>query len=178
MPVRDYKPYHPDLDDHWLHELLEQLRVSITQIIRWDVSPRWEMEERRMPDDVLLYVVEGRGKLRIEQRTIELTAGDCAHVRRGIRHGATTDPRHPLQHIVLQYTATVFDSLTLPEVFDFPDVMHVGGDRKLRELLFDACREFAWQPAGYGPGLEASVTRILLHLIRNTPAFVALLPDD
>ena len=157
---------------------MEEITVrNVTAV--WHVcTPRWRMLERRIGDDMFFYIIRGRGRIRVEGRESELRAGVCAHFRRGQPHAATTDPKDPIHVVALHYTATVFESLTVPELLNFPDAFRLADDRRAETMFLDACRDFALQPAGVERGLEALVTRLLLHLLREHGDQFRLQPQE
>jgi len=169
---RDFDPFPSISNEKWLARLMEEVSVREVTAIYHICSPRWQMLERRMGDDMCFYITQGRGKAVIEGRECDLLPGICAHFRRGQPHSATTDPKNPIHVIALHYTATVFESLTIPELLQFPDKFLLGRDRKADEMFHEACREFALCPAGYERGLEALVVRLLLHLVREHGGFL------
>jgi AraC-like DNA-binding protein len=127
---------------------------------------------------MLLFVTQGRMFIRVDGRTATLKRGDCAHFRRGSLHSAATDPRNPIHIISFHYTATVFESLTLAELLDFPDVFHLGGDRAFEAMLHEACREYALRPAGSARALEALAVRLLFRLIHKHGSWLKAQPQE
>jgi AraC-like DNA-binding protein len=125
------------------------------------------MVSRRIGDDMFFYITKGRGTASIEGHSLELTPGVCAHFRRGQSHSASTDPSNPVEVIALHYTATVFESLTWAELLQFPVAFNFVHDHKADAMFHEACREFALRPVGHQRGLEALVTRLLFHLVRQ-----------
>ncbi len=153
--------------NEWLEQTLERISVrSVTAILHRCASD-WAMPSRRIGDDMLFCILKGRGRTTVAGQTYDLLPGICASFRRGVEHAAFHDPRHPIHVIALHYTATVFESLSLPELVGFPDVFRIKGDLALEALLREACREYARRPPGWERGLEALATRILLQLIRR-----------
>lgn len=167
VPRRDYPPFSAISSEKWLARLMEVVTVRSVTAVHHICTPRWRMVERRIGDDMFFYITHGRGRIHVERRESELRPGICAHFRRGQPHAATTDPKNPIQVISLHYTATVFESLTVPELLNFPATFDLAGDHHIEAMFHDACREFALRPAGCERGLEALVTRILLHLLRE-----------
>jgi len=167
IPRRDYSPYPAGTADETLSRLLEPSRVRSVTAIFYTCTPRWRIDERRIGDDMFFYIVKGRGQVLVEGRKSVIRAGDCAHFRRGAEHSATTQPNDPIHVIALHYTATVFESLTIPDLLKFPDVFHLGTRTPILAMMNEACREYALQPAGWERGLEALVLRIILHLVHE-----------
>ncbi len=162
-----FEPYPAFSGEPWLAQLLERSAVRNVTAIWFQCFPPWKMAERRVADDMFFYITHGCGTAWIEGREAELRPGICAHFRRGIRHAAAHDPRHPLQVISLHYTAAVFASLTLPELLRFPDTFDLTADQPAAMMLQEACREYTLRPAGYQRGLEALTLRLLLRLIER-----------
>lgn len=163
----DFAPFPSKLGGDWLERLMEEITVRHVSAIHHRCKPHWRMVERRVLDDMFFYITHGQGEARVEDRKVVLAPGVCAHFRRGLRHSATTDPKDPIHVIALHYTATVFESLTLPELLNFPDAFDLARDKKAEAMFHDSCREYALRPAGYQRGLEAVMVRLLFHLIRE-----------
>jgi AraC-like DNA-binding protein/quercetin dioxygenase-like cupin family protein len=167
-PVLDFEAYpDPGAPREWLEATLERITVERVTAIHHACAPGWAMAPRRVGDDMFFHVTAGRGWAVVEGRRRDLSAGACAHFRRGQVHSAGHDPRRPLRVVALHYTARLFDSLTVPQALGFPDVFDLGGDRAAGALFREACREHALRPPGHARGLEAIVVRLLLHLARE-----------
>jgi len=166
-PKRNFPPFPTKSREEWLVRTLDELSVRGATAVLYDCRPTWTLEERRIQDDMFLYVMRGRMFVRVEGRGHELVRGDCAHFRRGWLHSAATDPEDPIHIVSVHYSATVFESLTLPELLSFPDVFRLGGDKEIEALLHEACREYALRPAGYRRSLEALVVRLLFRVIHE-----------
>lgn len=164
---RDWKPFPAKSNEEWLVRLLSQLAVRGVTAVHYLCKPTWDLAERRIGDDMFLYVTRGRLHIRVDGRNHTLVRGDSAHFRRGGLHSAATDPKLPMEIVSLHYSATVFESLTLPELLDFPDVFHFGGDRVLEAILAEASREFILRPAGYQRAMEALAVRFLFRVIHE-----------
>jgi AraC-like DNA-binding protein len=167
VAVTDFEPFPAISNEDWLGRLLHHITVGGVTAIWHQCVPRWAMKERRVGDDMLFYITRGHGTAWVEGRKFELKPGICAHFPRGKRHAATHDPKNPIHVISVHYTATVFESLTLPELLQFPDFFDLRGDKRMDMMFQAACREYALRPAGYERGLEALILRILLRLIRE-----------
>lgn len=163
----DYRPFPSFPEDAVLAKVLNSMNVlGVTAKLHF-CAPQWKMEKRRINDDMFFYIIRGSGEAIIEGKSFSLLPGVCAHFRRGIDHEGTTNPKNPIHVIAFHYTATVFESITIPELMGFPDTFQIQGDSELDFMFHEACREFALTPPGYECNLEAITTRILLHLIRN-----------
>ena len=158
----------------WLESALDRIAVDRVSAIHHVCLPEWQMGPRRIGDDLFFHVTGGSGWTVVEGRRHRLAAGVCAHFRRGALHSAGHDPRRPLRVVALHYTARLFDSLTVPQALGFPDVFHLGSERVVDALFRQACREDALRPPGFARGLEALVTRILLHLVRQHGAAIVV----
>jgi AraC-like DNA-binding protein len=166
LPATEYSPY-PSPPLNAAARLLEQVRVRDVSARYHVCAPHYFMAERRIGDDMFFHIAQGRGWVRVEGRETPVEAGDCAHFRRGVLHAAGTDPRRPLHVIAFHYSATVYESLTAPELLGFPDVFRLGEKPPLEAMLREACREYARRPAAWQAGLEALALRLLLHLARE-----------
>lgn len=178
VPRLNFEPFPPISNEAWLSRLMERITVRGVTAIHHRCTTLWRMAERRVGDDMLFYITQGRGKALIEGRECALTPGVAASFRRGTPHSATTDPRNPIHVISLHYTATVFGTLTLPELLRFPDSFLLADDKRVDAMFHEACREYALRPAGHERGLEALTLRILLHLIRHHGAFLENRPPE
>ncbi len=163
----DYEAFSTVSEEDWLSRLMEQITVRSVTAMWHQCVPRWRMQERRVADDMLFYITQGTGHATVEDRTFPLRPGVCAHFRRSARQAATHDPRNPIHVISLHYTASVFESITLPELLKFPSTFDLRGDRQSDAMFREACREYALRPPGWERGLEALTLRILLRLIRE-----------
>ncbi|MCG3146613.1 MAG: HTH-type transcriptional activator RhaR [Verrucomicrobiae bacterium] len=158
----------------WLARLLEQHTISGVTAVQYDCAPTWVLEHRRIEDDMFLFVIKGHLFVRVDERAVELRRGDAVHFRRGQWHSAHADPKQKLEIISFHYTATVFESLTLAQLLDFPDVFHLGD-----ELIFqEACRVYALQPAGYRRALEAMAGQLLFRLIHEHGDWLKVAPPE
>ena len=142
-----------------------------------DCARRWTLPLRCIHDDMFLFVMHGHLFVRVAGREHELDRGDAAHFRRGDWHSAAADPAQRLELISLHYNATVFESLTLPPLLDFPDVFCLGGDQRITTLLREACRIFALQP-GWRRGLEAVSGQLLWRLIHDHGDWLTTAPPE
>ncbi len=168
VPQRNFPPFAAVSHDQWLARVLGQLAVRGVTAVLYRCAPFWTLEERRIGDDMFLYVTRGRLFVRVDGRDAVLNAGGCAHFRRGDLHSAATDPKRQPMHIIsLHYRATVFQSLTVPELLQFPDVFNFKGDHEIESMFHEACREHALRPAGYERALEALVARLLFAVIHR-----------
>lgn len=165
---RDYPPYGCAATvDNALAPILDHIRVQGVTAVYYDCAAIYSMPERRIGDDMFYYIARGRGTITVENRRTLVGAGDCVVFRRGVRHSAVADPHDPFDVIALHFTATVFDSIAVPELLCFPDVLPIGTDSAPAALLHEACREYALCPPGHTPGMEALALRLLLCLIRD-----------
>ncbi len=162
----DYPVYSQSISSDVM-PLLESVRISHVTAIYYCCAPHYEMKERRIGDDMFYYIARGKGEVSVDGKSQVVTAGDCAHFRRGVLHSAKADPRDPFEVIGMHYTALVFGSLSLPQLLGFPAVFAPGKDSPFEEMLIIACREYALRPAGWQRGLEALALRMLLNILRD-----------
>ncbi len=162
---RDFGAFSPKSHEEWLVRLLDSLAVRGVTVVWYQCRPTWALPERRIPDDMFLYVVRGQLTIRVAGRATIVPRGAGAHFRRGVWHSATVPPSQQTELIALHYDATVFESLTLPVLLNFPDVFAWGGDPVIEATLTEACRLFYRRPAGYRRELEAITVRLLLRVI-------------
>src|SRR5690606_13739903 len=127
---------------------VESARVSGVTAIYYRCAPHYKIAQRRIGDDMFSYVGRGAGEIAVEGRTQAAGAGDCAHFRRGVLHAAKADASDPFEVIAVHYTATVFGSLSLPQLLNFPYLFPLGANSPFEEMLSIACREYALRPVG------------------------------
>jgi AraC-like DNA-binding protein/mannose-6-phosphate isomerase-like protein (cupin superfamily) len=169
-PFTDYSPYRPGpITD--AAQLLDRLSLQVHSIVRYQSTPNWYLH-RCTVDERLFFVLNGKCRLHIADAEYAVEAGDCVHLRRGVPHSATTDPRAPLEFISLRYTAALFESLLLGDVFPLPYHFKVGLEMPFRPLLEEGSRLFALQPSGWQQNLDALGLCLVLWLLREygTPA--------
>jgi AraC-like DNA-binding protein len=82
-------------------------------------------------------------------------------------HSADADPRNPIHVISIHYSATIYESLSVPELLNFPDVYPIGRTGPLMQMAKQACSLYQHQPAGYRAAFDALMTQFLLMLIWN-----------
>jgi AraC-like DNA-binding protein/mannose-6-phosphate isomerase-like protein (cupin superfamily) len=163
---REYSPYRSTLSPEFA-AIFEELRVRRVTAIYYECFANYEMLPRRIGDDMFYYIVKGRGEVLVEDRLTKIAPGEVAHFARGVLHAAYTDRRDPFHVIALHYDARVHESLTLPQLLQFPDVVNAGLDSPFYEMLSVACREFALRPPGWERGLDALGLRLLLNYVRE-----------
>ncbi|MEO6847445.1 MAG: AraC family transcriptional regulator [Chthoniobacterales bacterium] len=153
-------------DTFWLESVFREMQLDAVRAHLHHCEKSWDMKERILGDDMFFYIVKGRGVMRVEDREYPLYPGVCGNFRRKIRQSASHDPQHPIDVIVVHYTATMMQSLTLPEMLGFPDFFAMEGDAVAKKYFLEAAKETTDENLGYGRAVEALVTRILLHLVR------------
>ena len=160
-----YRPFRsPDLAQ-WLENSLEHFRVhSITAFLH-RCFPTWKMKPRIIGDDMFFLILSGEGTAEIEGTKFPLRSGTCVNFQRGALHSAWHNPRKPLSIISLHYTATIFESLTLPAAMGFPPVMDLKSDHIVKNHFQEACRIFVTRPTAWEAGLNATVKHILFHIL-------------
>jgi AraC-like DNA-binding protein/quercetin dioxygenase-like cupin family protein len=174
----DFPPFRSTANADWLERLLDQVQITGVTAVALECARNWTLPHRRIADDMFLCVTSGHLFVETDGRRSELRRGDCVHYRRGDWHSAAADPRERLTLISFHYTARVFQSVTLPQVLNFPDVFRLGTDRLLQKLLEEACRLFALQPAGYRRALEATAGVFLLRLIHEQGDWFRAAPPE
>jgi AraC-like DNA-binding protein/mannose-6-phosphate isomerase-like protein (cupin superfamily) len=155
------------VDLAWFEPILREMRIYGVTAWRHICGPDWVIPERVSADDMFLYIIQGYGRMMVEDRRYVLRPGHCVHFRRQVPHRMSHDPSRPFVVVTLHYTATVLESLTLPELIGFPDYFNIREDPWLGQQFQEVLDEEIRKPVGYERGVEALVMRILLHLIRT-----------
>lgn len=163
----EFDGYAVHATEPWLAQLLEQLSIRGVTAVILECAPTWTLPRRCIADDMFLFVRRGHLVAWVEDRAIDLHRGDVVHFRRGDWHRAEADPRQPLELLSFHYTATVFESLMLAQVLDFPDLFQLGSDPVIASLIREACRIHARQPAGHRRALEAIAAQLLFRIIHD-----------
>lgn len=165
VPRRDFAPFASLGPNDTLGHVLDTISVGGVTAVWYQARPGWKLAQRRIADDMFTYMPHGQLEVVVESRPSLVRCGEAAHFRRGQVHEAAAHLGRPVEIVSLHYTAKIFDSLTVPELLDFPDVFDFREDAVAADLLTDACRAFLHRPAGYRRILEATVTRFLAHCI-------------
>lgn len=163
----EFDRYAVHATEPWLAQLLDRLTISGVTVVIFECAPAWTLPRRCIADDMFLFVMSGHLFARVGDRALELHRGAAVHFRRGDWHSAEADPRQPLELLSFHYTATVFESLMLAQVLDFPDVFELGGDPGIAALIREGSRLHALQPAGHRRALEAIAGQLLFRLIHD-----------
>ena len=121
-------------NEDWLARLLEHLTVTGVTAVLYECAPTWDLEHRRITDDMFLFVIKGHLFVRVEGRHIELCGGDAVHFRRGEWHSAEADPKQKLEIISFHYTATAFDEAGSPQAMH---VLYKALDDYIRKTFND-----------------------------------------
>jgi AraC-like DNA-binding protein/mannose-6-phosphate isomerase-like protein (cupin superfamily) len=164
-PVVDYPPY-PSASTPEAARLFQRLTVQVHALIHYQSTPSWFIDRRTL-EERLFFVLRGRSRFVIGENEYSLQAGDCIHLRRGVPHSASTDPHDPIEFISMRYTARLFDSLLLGDVFPFPDHISLAGDMPFLPLLKEGCRQFVLRPPGWQQSLDALGVCLLLWLLQE-----------
>jgi len=147
----------------WLRNLACKVHTA-----RWfECFANWKMLPRCLANDVLFYVIRGRGKARIGSGIHALRPGVCLHFPSGIEHEADHDPRHPLHVLVMHYTALADFSLELSDFVNLPGRFDLAGDPVVAALLQEACRLTAKAPGTWQRSLDAIGLVVLFRLIHH-----------
>lgn len=100
----------------WTH-----LNVQLHHFVRRQTFLGWEIRPRRIVDYELVYIVHGQGRILIEEKTIQVGAGNLILFRPGIEHGLSVD-REPcmLFYGVHFGLPDNMDNLPLPDTVQMP----------------------------------------------------------
>lgn len=165
VPRRDFAPFDGLGSNDAIGHVLDTISVGGVTAVWYQARPGWKLAQRRIADDMFLHIAEGELEIVVESRPSLLRCGQAAHFHRGVVHEAAAPNGRPFKAVSLHYTAKIFDSLTVPQLLDFPEVFDFREDPVAIALLTDACRTFLHRPAGYHRILEATITRFLVHCI-------------
>lgn len=165
--VRRFRGFGSVAFPEWMRDSRMEIQVEAVSAIFYSCPSQWAIKPRKIADDALFFIVSGRGIAEIGGERFVLRRGVCANLLRGGSHAAWHDPKDPISVISIHYTATVFKSLTLPELFGFPPTLDLSKDKIVEVRLRQACRIYATRPVGWRSGLQAETLGILLHLIWN-----------
>ena len=174
----NFAPFPARSSADWLARLLDPVQTTGVSAVALQCAQNWTLPHRRIDDDMFLFVTSGHLLVETDGRRSELRRGDCVHFRRGDWHNAAADPREELALISFHYTARVFQSLTLPQVLNFPDVFRLGKDRVVHHLMDEACRLYIFEPAGYRRALEALAGVFLFRLIHQHGGWLRAAPPE
>jgi AraC-like DNA-binding protein len=164
--ITEYAPF-PEFatgDTRWL---LDRLELSAVTAIRYACTSQWEMEERRIADDMFFHIISGRGTMTVAGKRSPVGAGDLLHWPRDIAHSATTDPADPITVISIHYTASLHGAIPVGALLELPELIRLGSGHAIEALSQEACREYALRPPGWRPAVESIVSRMLIELVRG-----------
>jgi AraC-like DNA-binding protein/mannose-6-phosphate isomerase-like protein (cupin superfamily) len=148
-----------------LDRLLQATSVSARTAIFYRCSGKYSMRERVIGDDMFYCITRGKAEVQIAGQKYFLSAGDCAHFSRGVRHAAFSINNAPFDVIAMHYDALVFGGLTLPRLLEFPAIFNWSNKSTFIALLEEMCRIYALRPAGWKVLLNAIVTQFLWNLV-------------
>jgi AraC-like DNA-binding protein/mannose-6-phosphate isomerase-like protein (cupin superfamily) len=166
LTLFDYAPFEA-WENVELGKLLDSMEVTGITAIKYQCTARWSIGDRRIADDMFFCLLDGNAEAVIDGRHSSAGPGDLIHVRRGALHNMRTDPRHPMRAICLHYTATLAGTITVPELFGFPDIFPLGKNHPIRTLFDQACREYGYKPPGWQRSLSSLGARFLIDLVRE-----------
>jgi len=147
----------------WLRNLVCKVHSA-----RWfECFANWKMLPRCLANDVLFYVMRGKGTAKIGSVIHPLRPGMCLHFSSGVEHEAGHDPRHPLHVLVMHYTALADFSLELSDFVTLPECFDLGGDPVVAALLQEACRLTAPAPGRWQNSLDAIGLVVLFRLLHH-----------
>ncbi|HNW75893.1 MAG TPA: cupin domain-containing protein [Bacteroidales bacterium] len=72
------------------------------EVVHLTLKPGEGMELHSMPFEVVFFVREGEGTLRIEEERLHAIAGDCIHVEHGVKRGWKNNSDQLLKVLVLK----------------------------------------------------------------------------
>jgi AraC-like DNA-binding protein len=145
-----------------LDVLLRSTEVTARTAIYYQCNGHYAMRERVIGDDMFYCITRGNAEARVEGKKYFLSAGQCAHFARGVRHAAFAVD---FEVQVMHYDALVFGGLTLPRLLEFPPVFDFSLESPFLTRLNEMCRIYALQPAGWQPLFNAAVTQFLWNVI-------------
>lgn len=145
--------------------LLRSTEVTARTAVYYQCNGQYAMRERVIGDDMFYCITRGQAEARVEGKKYFLSAGQCAHFARGVRHAAFAMNGKDFEVQAMHYDALVFGSLTLPRLLEFPPVFDFGRHSFFTAQLSEMCRIYTLQPAGWQPLFDAMVTQFLWNVI-------------
>lgn len=115
---------------------------------------------------MLFYVRAGRGTATLGEQTCPLVPGTPLHIGRGVVHAMSHAPGELPETLSVHFTATVLGAISAADALGVPQHVLLPGDSPVADWMLEGCREYALRPLGYRVGLDALVTRVLLHVAR------------
>lgn len=149
-----------DLDRLW-----QSTAITARTAISYHCTGQYAMHERVIGDDMFYCITRGKAEIQVEGQKYFLSAGDCAHFARGVRHAAFAVNEEEFEVDVLHYDALVFGGLTLPRLLDFQPVFHWDIESTFIAALKEMCRIYALQPAGWQQFFNATATQFLWNIV-------------
>ena len=148
-----------------LDRILQATAITARSAITFHCTGQYSMRERVISDDMFYCITRGKAEVHVAGQKYFLSAGECAHFSRGVRHAAFAIKDAPFDVIAMHYDALVFGGLTLPRLLEFPAVFHWDCKSTFIAILEEMCRVYALQPAGWNVLLDAITTQFVWNLI-------------
>lgn len=161
----NFLPFNSLIENGDLDRLLQATIVTARSAISYHCSGQYTMRERVIGDDMFYCITRGNAEVHVDKHKYFLSAGQCAHFSRGVRHAAFAIKNAPFDVIAMHYDALVFGGLTLPRLLEFPAVFHWDDKSTFIATLKEMCRIYTLQPAGWKVLLNAILTQFLWNLI-------------
>ncbi len=90
--------------------IVREVRPQVSSMVLWECNSRWQVEERRLCDNLFLFVIDGVEQITINGETRELRRGDIALVPEFVPHRLAIAPdcakcRHFIAHILTEVSS-------------------------------------------------------------------------
>ena len=165
LVVRNHAPY-PSIASSTVEQALDLVDIRCNSAVSYACAPSWGHGHRTISDELLFHVVKGKATFWIGKTELQLSAGMCALMLRGVPFRYATDGADPVSAQVIHYSADLLGVMNFTEVIGMPSVLNVAGT-SLTPMFQEACREYALRPAGWQGMLDALLRWILLSLVRH-----------
>jgi len=154
-----------------LEEGSEDFVPKISSYTFQKCSSDWQLRPHFVDDNELTYIVGGKARYTINERSHELEAGDLLCLTEGVSEKAVTYAENPMQCYSVN-----FDSLypvSKPILSSFPAVRHIGIRKDLTDLFRELTISWTSKQSGY-----IIKTRALLMLILHRLSEILLFNID
>lgn len=121
----------------------------------------------REGSDFLLFITQGAWICRVGDLTREAQAGDLVHVPRDAVATFAHQRGEGASAVMIGYTARVSETIPMSELLEFPAVLSVGLDSRVRHYFSEAVHVAAMNPVGRQQCLCSLVTLVLMTLVRD-----------
>lgn len=138
-----------------LQSILDQGQLELTAApILYRCEPIWSWRVESLPEHAILVIFEGRGKLTVDSRSIDLRQGLCFLLKPGTKIEAQQTPSYPLFLFLAQFkildtvnapapNGSSFDSLFIRNARYLEPLAQLVASRNLNDPLFnDAIKMF------------------------------------